>query len=296
MKSVKEQIDTCPATRTDLLDEYNTRYAIFEEYAPAMMSAEEVEKELTEQFSDVIATGNKGQIMKAVMPHFKGKADGKVIIRKHITTIILAVLAVIAGVYAYNYHDMKQNIVYNEHLDDVAVIVNGKELTLRDMAFYVAYEEMNVEKQALVYDSDNPNKYWNIHTNGEFVRVAARKAAMSMAIHDEIFYEMAKKESITLTDDEKAALKNSEKDFWYDLSDIDGAKKLGVEKKDIYSSMEKSAIARKYQEIYAGLDNADITDYDFSGGRYEKLLEKNNYKIKEKVWKRVDMGNVTLDH
>ena len=29
MKSVKEQIDTCPATRTDLLDEYNTRYAIF---------------------------------------------------------------------------------------------------------------------------------------------------------------------------------------------------------------------------------------------------------------------------
>ena len=30
-------------------------------------------------------------------------------IRKHITTIILAVLAVIAGVYAYNYHDMKQN-------------------------------------------------------------------------------------------------------------------------------------------------------------------------------------------
>lgn len=216
-------------------------------------------------------------------------------IRKHITTIILAVLAVIAGVYAYNYHDMKQNIVYNEHLDDVAVIVNGKELTLRDMAFYVAYEEMNVEKQALVYDSDNPNKYWNIHTNGEFVRVAARKAAMSMAIHDEIFYEMAKKESITLTDDEKAALKNSEKDFWYDLSDIDGAKKLGVEKKDIYSSMEKSAIARKYQEIYAGLDNADITDYDFSGGRYEKLLEKNNYK-KEKVWKRVDMGNVTLDH
>lgn len=45
------------------------------------------------------------------------------------------------------------------------------------------------------------------------------------------FYEMAKKESITLTDDEKAALKNSEKDFWYDLSDIDGAKKLGVEKR-----------------------------------------------------------------
>lgn len=42
--------------------------------------------------------------------------------------------------------------------------------------------------------------------------------------------------------------------------------------------MEKSAIARKYQEIYAGLDNADITDYDFSGGRYKKLLEKITIK------------------
>ena len=79
MKSVKEQIDTCPASRTDLLEEYNTRYAIFEEYAPAMMSAEEVEKVLTEKFADVIATGNKGQIMKTVMPELKGKADGKVI-------------------------------------------------------------------------------------------------------------------------------------------------------------------------------------------------------------------------
>ena len=35
------------------------------------------------------------------------------------------------------------------------------------------------------------------------------------------------------------------------------------------------------RHIYAVLDNADITDYDFSGGRYKKLLEKNNYKIKE---------------
>ena len=43
------------------------------------MSTEEVEAELKEKFADVLATGNKGQIMKAVMPAFKGRADGKVI-------------------------------------------------------------------------------------------------------------------------------------------------------------------------------------------------------------------------
>ena len=36
-------------------------------------------KILNEKFADVIATKNKGQIMKAVMSELKGKADGKVI-------------------------------------------------------------------------------------------------------------------------------------------------------------------------------------------------------------------------
>ena len=71
--------DTCPASREDLLAEYQTRYDIFAEYAPQMMSAEEVEAYITEKFADVAASKNKGQIMKAVMPELKGKADGSVI-------------------------------------------------------------------------------------------------------------------------------------------------------------------------------------------------------------------------
>ncbi|MDD3403169.1 MAG: GatB/YqeY domain-containing protein [Hespellia sp.] len=79
LKSVKEQIDTCPADRTDLLEEYQYRYDIVSSYAPKLMTEEEVRACLTEKFADVIATGNKGQIMKAVMGELKGKADGKVI-------------------------------------------------------------------------------------------------------------------------------------------------------------------------------------------------------------------------
>ncbi len=79
LKSVKEQIDTCPADRTDLLEQYRKRYELYQAYAPAMMSAEEVEAYLTEKFAEVLATKNKGQIMKTVMPELKGKADGKVI-------------------------------------------------------------------------------------------------------------------------------------------------------------------------------------------------------------------------
>ena len=79
LKSVKEQVDTCPADRTDLLEEYRKRYDIMKEYAPKMLSKEEVTAIVKEKFADVIATKNKGQIMKTIMPELKGKADGKVI-------------------------------------------------------------------------------------------------------------------------------------------------------------------------------------------------------------------------
>ncbi len=79
LKTTKEQIDTCPASREDLLEQYRFKLSVVEEFAPKMLSAEEVEAILTSKFADVIATKNKGQIMKAVMQELKGKADGKVI-------------------------------------------------------------------------------------------------------------------------------------------------------------------------------------------------------------------------
>lgn len=79
LKTAKEQLDTCPAERTDLKEEYELRYNVIKEYAPSMMSEEEVKAYITEKFADVVATKNKGQIMKVVMAELKGKADGKVI-------------------------------------------------------------------------------------------------------------------------------------------------------------------------------------------------------------------------
>lgn len=79
LKTAKEQLDTCPEERTDLLGEYQLRHDVIKEYAPDMMSEEEVESYIKGKFADIVATKNKGQIMKAVMAELKGKADGKVI-------------------------------------------------------------------------------------------------------------------------------------------------------------------------------------------------------------------------
>lgn len=79
LKTVKEQIDTCPAEREDLKAEYQFRYDVIQEYAPSLMSEEEIRNFIMEKFTDIVAQKNKGMIMKNVMPELKGKADGKLI-------------------------------------------------------------------------------------------------------------------------------------------------------------------------------------------------------------------------
>lgn len=79
LKTVKEQIDTCTAEREDLKAEYQFRYDVIQEYAPSLMSEEEIKNFIMEKFADIVAQKNKGMIMKNVMPELKGKADGKLI-------------------------------------------------------------------------------------------------------------------------------------------------------------------------------------------------------------------------
>lgn len=55
------------------------RFEIMSEFAPKLLSEDELKSIITEKFSGIIASGNKGDIMKAVMGELKGKADGKLI-------------------------------------------------------------------------------------------------------------------------------------------------------------------------------------------------------------------------
>lgn len=82
-KVCQEQIDTCPANRPDILEAYKTCMNYINEFAPQMMSEEDVTifvaQEVIALFKDHPEKLTKGIIMKAVMPKIKGKADGKTI-------------------------------------------------------------------------------------------------------------------------------------------------------------------------------------------------------------------------
>ncbi len=79
VKSLKEQVDTCPKERTDLLEEYTQKLQAVEAFAPKMMSEEEIIAFLKEKCQELIDQKNKGMIMRTAMGELKGKADGKLI-------------------------------------------------------------------------------------------------------------------------------------------------------------------------------------------------------------------------
>ena len=79
LKVAKEQVDTCPSEYSEQLDEYTKKYEIIKSFAPAQMTEKELYPLIKEKFGELIASGNKGAYMKAVMAELKGKADGKLI-------------------------------------------------------------------------------------------------------------------------------------------------------------------------------------------------------------------------
>ena len=214
--------------------------------------------------------------------------------RLRFTVILVLILVVLAAFSSQSAHK-KEKLVFSRSLDKVVLCVDEKELTLGDIAFYVAYEEKTIQEQAVVYNPEHPNQYWNLHTDGQFIKVSAKQAAIDMAVHDEIFYELAVSEKITLDAAETEYLANDQTDFWSDLSDWQ-RQQLGISEKELDDQMEKIALANKDQSIYAQMNGREYEAYNFDGDAYEKLLTEHKYEIKEDVWDRVDFGNITLDN
>ena len=216
--------------------------------------------------------------------------------RKYIVTIVLGVIVIVLGMYSFQSAGARKDLKYTECLDEMAVTVNDQIVTFREAALYVAYEEQSVQEQALVYDEDHTDKYWNLHIDGEFVRVAAKQATQQMLIHDVIFYQMAVEEEMELSEEEAQAFENNFYDFWSDLTDDGKEEMLGVTEDELHEAMRRMALAQKCQEIYAIVNDIPREELDFSGEAYQQLLEEYKYKINDKVWDRLSFGNITLRH
>ena len=83
LKQTKETMDTAPADRTDIIEEARRRMEVYQEFAPADLTEEQIAEVIRGVFAELgIETPtakDKGRIMNVLMPLVKGNAAGKVV-------------------------------------------------------------------------------------------------------------------------------------------------------------------------------------------------------------------------
>jgi uncharacterized protein YqeY len=85
IRQTRETMESAPKDRTDIIEECRYALSVLEQFAPKMMSDEEIRS----IFSDVLGklgiseptAKDRGRIMKALMPEVKGRADGSAVSR-----------------------------------------------------------------------------------------------------------------------------------------------------------------------------------------------------------------------
>ena len=216
-------------------------------------------------------------------------------LRTYLKLLIIIAAVVLMFFYAVHRNSMIQPIDYGTHLDDVAVTVDGEELKLSDLSFYVLYEELTIESEAEIYNKKNTRDFWNVHANGIFFKAAAKKSVMDMAVHDRLFYKGALSEGMELTREERDILSDSYNDFLDDLYLVQRDSPL-YDEKQIFDTMEKIALAEKYQGYLASRDETTYAGYGYDGYDYKNYLKEHSVKINKSVWERVSIGDNSLSH
>ena len=83
LKQTKETLEFAGSDRPDIISKCNFRISVIESYLPKQMDESDIRNIIDEVISNLsiesVTKGDKGRIMKDLMPKVKGKADGKLV-------------------------------------------------------------------------------------------------------------------------------------------------------------------------------------------------------------------------
>ena len=196
---------------------------------------------------------------------------------------VIFLITALVGIFSVR-SAVKSRFAVEEHLQDTVIEVDGQPITLKDMAFWILDTETSVQEQALQYDFDEPEKYWRARVNSGIV---------DTVIHDEIFYRMAVRDGVSLTDEEMSTVEEKAELYYQELTDSQKAT-LQISEEDIRSAMEKIGTAEKYAELFCIEKQCEYEDAAVAGNAYVEELNRHDYKLHHDVWNRVKVGTLTI--
>ena len=217
-----------------------------------------------------------------------------------VALIVIGALTVL-GIFLHN----KSKFRYEDHLDDIIITVDSTNITLRQFGFYIYQVEDFGQKQALLYDKDNPALWWNTHfaagPDSAFVSDIAKETAINTCISYEIYYNEAKKNGLSLDEsDEEFALTEAQ-NFYSQMTPYQ-LEVTGLNEEIISDLKRRNTLGLKYM-LYL-CDTVDLSDYDgdveqlfsWEGEYYiNEILPNHNIVINEKLLDNLSFGKITVN-
>lgn len=231
--------------------------------------------------------------------------------------VALLILAVIL-----RYIKIKENtFVYKDHLDDIILTVEYKAspsgagtlsgdervitVSLREYGFYIFDVEGFIQRQALIYDEEDPTLYWKTHYsaggNSNFMNNYASQIAVGTCLQDIVYYQMAMAEGFSLPEEDATELTKSAEITWKGMSG-EQREVLGIDYEMVLRAKERRTIAKAYALVYAKTHNVsgfggapeEVLSYDGSFFK-QIILPDFSVKYNEDVLDKINMGHVTVN-
>lgn len=229
----------------------------------------------------------------------KGTKQGVIIIM----TILLVIMAALG---IEEFIDYKNKFVYEEHLDDIVLTVDENHITLRELGYYVYTVEMQIDKQARLYNPEDPLDYWNTRFNngveGAYISEMAREAVFGTCACDLIYEQMALDAGYELTQEEKDSVETAAEKLYARMSE-EQKRITGLTLESAVEAGMRKALVLKFASEY--FNDVDFTGYSgyreelvsYSGAYYkEEILPKHTVTYEMDIYDEMKLGRITTGY
>ncbi len=220
--------------------------------------------------------------------------------------IIIAIILIIFTLLLISvYVKILARFNYQDHLDDTVIAVDGECVTLREFGYYIYEVEDFVHNQALLYDSENPELWWNTHfsagADSQFVCEYAKKVALEVCICDQIYYKEAVASGFILDAEIETQNRVESREMLMEMT-LSQIEATGLNEEIINKMYRKHVIASKYAEVLStrpdfigyGIKAEEVLNWD---GEYyrEKILPKHEVELNDKILDEIILGRITVN-
>jgi hypothetical protein len=201
--------------------------------------------------------------------------------KSSVIAVLLLMLLLIGSIrLSYYQYDHTEEFVFSEHLDETAVEIDGEEIPLQELSYYIMVLEEKIEEMAVVYDEEDPDAFWRIYTNGDFLVNTAEELAMETCIKDNLYTMEAEKIRLTLDEDDETQIEEEVDTLCEEMTDKQ-KQVTGLDKELLTQIKKKQYLSAKY-ELLAGED------------AYDSVYAAHTVKINTKLWDKVKLGTITI--